>query len=153
MKSIGTVGFRDREKWSPHTFFRKDDRILHDRSTRYAKQDHESGDEFDESMWGYLTDARGITEALAEAETATEAAATAAQEATERAAEAEAQAQEAREAAAAANTEAEAAKEATGIFSENFSITSSNEFILAIVDAEGNLLWGIYHYCNGYQRK
>lgn len=153
MKSIGTVGFRDREKWSPHTFFRKDDRILHDRSTRYAKQDHESGDEFDESMWGYLTDARGITEALAEAQTATEAAATAAQEATEKAAEAETQAQEAREAAEAANTEAEAAKEATGIFSENFSISSSDEFILAIVDAEGTLLWGIRHDGTVYQPK
>lgn len=153
MKSLGTVGFRDREKWSPHTFYRKDDRIMHDRSTRYAKEDHESGDEFDESKWGYLTDARGITEAIAGAQLATEEATTAAQDATEKANEAQEQAQEAMKAAEAANTEAEKAKEATGIFSENFSITTSDEFILAIVDSEGELLWGILHDGTVYQPK
>lgn len=146
MKSLGTVGFRDREKWSPHTFFRKDDRILHERSQLYAKEDHESGDEFDPSKWGYLTDLRGVTEAITEAQTA-------AQQATEQAAEAETQAQAAQEAAAAANAEAEAAQEATEIFKENFKHVYSDEFAYAIVDLEGTLLWGIRHDGTVYQPK
>ena len=152
-KSIGTVGFRDREKWSPHTFYRMDDRILHGRSTLYAKEDHESGDEFDPSKWGYLTDGRGIDEAIASAQLASEEATTSALEASERATEAQAQAEEARQAAALANSEAEAAKEATGIFSENVKLSNSEEFVYAIVDLNGTLLWGIRRDGTAYQPK
>lgn len=152
-KSIGTVGFRDREKWSPHTFFRKDDRILHGRSTLYAKEDHESGDEFDPSKWGYLTDGRGIDEAIATARLASEEATASAQEAAEKATEAQTQAEEARQAAALANAEAEAAQEATGIFTENVKLTDSDEFVYAIVDLNGTLLWGIRKDGTAYQPK
>lgn len=144
-KSLGTIGFRDREKWSPHTFYRKDDRIAHERSTLYAKEDHESGDEFDPEKWGYLTDGRGIEEAIAGARLASEEATTSAQAASEKASEAETQAEEARQAAALAKSEAEAAKEATGIFSENIKLFESDEFVYAIADSNGTLLLGIRH--------
>lgn len=152
-KSIGTVGFRPRNAWQPRTFYRADDWILRDRSARYCLEDHESGEEFDESKWGYLTDGRGISEAI---ETATANAAeanAAAQEATEKAALAGEQAQEARTAAAAANAEAEAAQEATGIFTENFKQVFSDEFAYAIVDLNGTLLWGIRHDGTVFQPK
>lgn len=153
MKSLGTVGFRDRREWTPHTFFRKDDRIARDRSTLYAKEDHESGDEFDESKWGYLLDGRGVTEAITEAQGKAAEATAAAESATTAAAQAEEQAQEAMRAAAAANAEAEAAQEATGIFSENFKQVYSDEFAYAIVDLNGTLLWGIRHDGTVYQPK
>lgn len=153
MKSLGTVGFRDRGEWSPHTFFRQDDRILHERSQLYAKEDHESGDEFDPSKWGYLTDLRGVTEAITEAKGNAAEAAAAAEAATAAATQAGEQAEAAHQAANAANAEAEAAKEATGIFTENFKQVFSDEFAYAIVDLNGTLLWGIRHDGTVYQPK
>lgn len=153
MKSLGTVGFRQRGDWTAHTFFREDDTVQYERSTMYALEDHESGDEFDPTKWGYLTDVRGVSEAIAGAQTAAGEAAAAAQNAAEKAAEAEEQAQEARDAATAATTQAEAAKEATGIFTENFKHVISDEFAYAIVDLEGTLLWGIRHDGTVYQPK
>lgn len=152
-KSIGTVGFRPRETWQPRTFYRADDWIFRDRSARYCLEDHESGDVFDESKWGYLTDGRGISEAIDTASSKAAEAAEAAQEATEKAALAEEQAQEARQAAAAANAEAEAAQEATRIFTENFKQVFSDEFAYAIVDLNGTLLWGIRHDGTVFQPK
>lgn len=153
MKSIGTVGFRDREKWRPNTRYRKDDRISHNRSTLYAKEDHESGEEFDPEKWGYLLDGRGVTEAIEEAQLQAQAATEAAETATEAAGNANAEAEAARKAAILANSGAIAAHEARGILTENIKLTNSDEFIYAIVDLYGTMLWGIRKDGTVYQPK
>lgn len=145
-KTLGTIGFRKRGDWQRHTFYRADDAVNHGRSLLYSKEDHTSGDEFDPEKWGFIADATGVEEAKERAEVA----ATAAEA---NAADAGQQAAAAKEAAAAANAEAEAAKEATGIFTENFKTVTSDEFAYAIVDLNGNLLWGIRHDGSVYQPK
>lgn len=135
-KSLGTIGFRKCGDWKPKTRYRKDDMVKHKRSSMYALEDHESGEEFDPTKWEYLADASGVEEITVRAEEAATLAETNGEEAG-------LQAEAAKEAAKEATEQTEAAKEATGLFTENFKTLTSDEFAYAIADSLGNLLWGI----------
>lgn len=145
-KSLGTIGFRKRGAWKPKERYRKDDMITKGRSSLYAKEDHVSGEEFDPSLWEYIVNADGLEEATVRAEAAAELAET-------NGTEAGIQAEAAKEATKAAQEQTEAAKEATGIFTDNFKVFSSDEFIYAITDSFGQLLWGIRKDGTVYQPK
>lgn len=143
-KSLGTIGFRKRGAWAPNTPYRADDAVNYGRSMLYCKADHTSGDEFEPEKWGFIADATGVEEIAQRAEAAAVLAET-------NGAAAEVQAEAAKAAAEDATQQAEAAKEATGIFTENFKITNTDDFIYALVDNLGNLLWGIRNDGTVYQ--
>jgi len=135
-KSLGTIGFRKRGDWKPNEKYRADDAVNYGRSLLYAKVDHTSGDEFEPDKWGFIADATGVEEIAERAEAAATLAET-------NGTEAGLQAQAAKKAAEQATEQTEAAKAATGIFTENFKFVESDDFLYAIADNLGNLLWGI----------
>lgn len=136
--SLGALSFRPTGDWKPNTSYRRMDSANIGRSLCYAKEDHESGETPDMSKWGYITDGRGVQEAAERAEIAADLAET-------HGAEAEKQAAAAKAAAIDANREAEAARDTTGIFTENFKSMTSDLYAYAIVDLNGNVLFGIKH--------
>lgn len=135
-KSLGTIGFRKRGDWQPNTQYRADDAVNYGRSLLYAKEDHTSGEEFDPEKWGFIADATGVEEIAQRAEAAAELAET-------NGAEAGINAEAAKTAAEEAEKQTEAAKTATAIFSDNFKLLESDDYLYAIADSLGNLLWGI----------
>lgn len=154
-KLLGTIGFRQRGDWAKNTYYRKDDMVLQDRSTRYCKENHTSGETFeeDEAKWGYLTDATGMSQSLKDSADATSAAKAATEASVAQTEEAKAAAEQAAEAAKEATEQTQAAKDATGIFTENFKFFSSDEYLFAISDTMGNLLFAIRHNGSCYQPK
>lgn len=137
-KSLGSIGFRKRGEFKPNTFYRMDDMFKHGRSTYYVLEDFTSGETFEETAdkVELLADATGVEEIAQRAENAASLAET-------NGAEAGVQAEEARNAAAEANKQAETAREVTGVFGSNFKKVINDQFLYAISDLLGNLLWGI----------
>lgn len=137
-KSLGALGFRMTGDWTANTKYRKMDAANIGRSLCYAKEDHESGETPDMTKWGFIGDGRGLQEIAERAEIAADFAETTGSEAEKQAAAAKA-------AAIDANREAEAARDTTGIFTENFKSMTSDLYAYAIVDLNGNVLFGIRH--------
>ena len=137
-KSLGSIGFRKRGEFKPNTFYRMDDMFKHGRSTYYVLEDFTSGETFEETAdkVELLADATGVEEIAQRAENAASLAET-------NGAEAGVQAEEARNAAAEANKQAETAREVAGVFGSNFKKVINDQFLYAISDLLGNLLWGI----------
>lgn len=147
-KSLGSIGFRKRGDFSPNTFYRMDDMFKHGRSTYYAKEDFTSGETFEETAdkVELLADATGVEEVAQRAEAA-------ANLAEANGAEAGVQAEAAKTAADEANKQAETAKEVTEVFGGNFKKVINDNYLYAIGDLLGNLLWGIRKDGSAYQPK
>lgn len=145
-KPIGFIGWRQRGTWTPNTDYRKNDAVIYDRSMFYAKEDHTSGEEFGEELWGIIADARGVEAIVNLAKEATQRAESASQSAEE-------EAEAAKQAAKSANEEAGKASEVTEIFSDHIKLSEDADYLYGIVDSEGNLLWGIKHDGSCFQPK
>lgn len=135
-KVLGHIGWRDMGDFASGVSLRKDDMIRYGRSTLVCLEDHVTGETIDMTKFKYLVNADGIEEAISNANTAATLAGTNGEEAG-------VQAEAAKQAAKDATEQAEAAKEATGIFTENFKLFKSDQYVFGIADSIGNLLFGI----------
>ena len=131
---LGLIGFRNRDQWEPGKQFRAEDRCQIGRSWIIAKEDHVASESFaeDADKWYYLVDCRGLDDLdqklahldqdIADSEQAIE---------------------ESRHATVESREQTEASREALEVFNRIYGSFDSDDWLYAITDAHGMLLWGI----------
>lgn len=131
---LGLIGFRNRDQWEPGKQFRAEDRCQIGRSWIIAKEDHVASESFaeDADKWYYLVDCRGLDDLdqklahldqdIADSEQAIE---------------------ESRRATVESREQTEASREALEVFNRIYGSFDSDDWLYAITDAHGMLLWGI----------
>ena len=141
---LGLVGFRSRGQWTPGMEVRAEDRCQIGKSWIIAKEDHVASESFaeDADKWDYLVDCRGLDDLdtkLATLQREIE--------------EANAATEDARAATIKAKQATALAQDAVEVFGKVYGSFDSDDWLYAICDAKGMLLWGIRTSGETYQAK